>query len=120
MTSEATIQEQLIQYLDLVLPDEALRHHSPNEGMHKPHYRAKQARMGMTSGWPDIEIYAPASFFRKGKRPATIFIELKSPTGRLTDKQRLVLEKLDQLGCYTEVCKSFESAVDFLKGILRL
>lgn len=120
MTSEAAIQEQLINYLDLVLPDGSLRHHSPNEGMHKPHYRAKQARLGMTSGWPDVEIYCPASFFRKGKPPASIFIEMKSATGRVSDKQQLVLEKLDALGCYTQVCKSMEEAVDFLRGILKL
>ena len=117
---ESEIQEQVIKVLDGTLPNGSLRHHSPNEGLHKPHYRAKQARLGMVSGWPDIEIFVPAESFRLGKLPAPIFIELKSATGRLSDKQRLVLAMLEQLGCYTMVCRSVAEVLEFLKRHVKL
>ena len=118
MIKESDIQTQLVTLLDLVLPSDSIRHHSPNEGMHRPQYRAKQARMGMTSGWPDLEIMVPDVFFRCGVEPATIFIELKTPTGRVSDKQRLVMAKLEALGCHVAVCRSVQESVKFLAELL--
>ena len=117
---EFEIQEQVIKVLDGTLPNGSLRHHSPNEGIRKPQYRAKLARMGMVSGFPDLQIFVPAESFRLGKSPAPIFIELKSATGRLSDKQRLVLAMLDQLGCYTMVCRSVAEVLEFLKSHVKL
>jgi len=111
---------QVVKFLDIVLPEGALRHHSPNEGMHKAHYRAKQSRLGMLSGWPDLELIVPTKGFKKKVRPAPIFIELKSATGRLSDNQKVVLQKLDEAGAYTMVCRSVAEVADFLKGLLKI
>jgi hypothetical protein len=118
--SEAEIQEQVIQVLDLTLPLGSLKHHSPNEGMHKPHYRKKQSRLGMLAGWPDIEIFVQRHWFHDDVRWAPIFIELKSEKGRLSDKQKEVLQMLDEVGCYTMVCRSVLEVQDFLNGLIKL
>ena len=118
--SEAEIQEQVIKVLDLTLPLGSLKHHSPNEGMHKPHYRKKQAKFGMLSGWPDIEIFVQRHWFHDDVRWAPIFIELKSEKGRLSDNQKVVLQKLDEAGCHTMVCRSVLEVQDFLNGLIKL
>ena len=118
--TEADIQEQVITWLDIALPAGSLRHHSPNEGMHKAHYRKKQARLGMLSGWPDIELFVQRHWYLEGIRWAPIFIELKSATGRLSDNQKIVLQKLDEAGCYTMVCRSLLEVTDFLGGLIKL
>ena len=118
--SEAEIQEQVIKVLDLTLPLGSVRHHSPNEGMHKPHYRKKQAKFGMLSGFPDIEIFVQRHWFHDDVRWAPIFIELKSEKGRLSDNQKVVLQKLDEAGCHTMVCRSVLEVQDFLNGLIKL
>ena len=118
--SEAELQEQVILWLDVALPSGSMRHHSPNEGMHKAHYRKKQARFGMLSGWPDIEIFVQRHWFHEDIRWAPIFIELKSEKGRLSDNQKEVLQTLDEAGCYTMVCRSLLEVEDFLNGLIKL
>ena len=118
--SEAEIQEQVVKLLDITLPNGSLLHHSPNEGMHKPHYRQKQIRQGLQSGWPDLEIFVQPTWFLEGVRWSTIFIEMKSEKGRVSDKQKEVLEMLDRIGCYTQVCRSLTEVLDFLRGLIKL
>ena len=38
MTTEAALQIGIVRWLQDVLPDAAIVHHSPNEGQRKPHY----------------------------------------------------------------------------------
>jgi hypothetical protein len=118
--TEAEIQEQVVKLLGIALPSGSLLHHSPNEGMHKPHYRAKQARMGMLSGWPDIEIFVQPTWFRPGIRWSPIFIEMKSAKGRISDKQKDVLATLDRVGCHTMVCRSVHEVIEFLNSLIEL
>ena len=87
---------------------------------YKPHYRAKQACMGMLSGWPDIEIFVQPTWFLEGVRWSPIFIEMKSQKGRVSDKQKEVLEMLDRIGYYTMVCRSLSEVLDFLRGLIKL
>ena len=118
--SEAQIQEQVVKLLNITLPNGSLLHHSPNEGMHKPHYRSKQIRAGLLAGWPDLEVFVQPTWFLEGVRWSPIFIEMKSEKGRFSDKQKEVLEMLDRVGCYTQVCRSVAEVMDFLRGLIKL
>ena len=106
--------------MDLALPLGSLRHHSPNESLARPQYRKKQGRMGLRKGWPDIEVFVQRHWFYDNIRWAPIFIELKSEKGRISDNQKEVLQMLDEIGCYTMVCRSLLEVEDFLKGLIKL
>jgi len=117
---EAEIQMQVIKWLDLVLPLGSLRHHSPNESLARPQYRKKQGRMGLRKGWPDLELFVQRTWFHQGVAWSPIFIELKSEKGRVSPEQKEVLQMLDEIGCYTMVCRSLLEVEDFLKGLIKL
>ena len=114
---ESLLQMQVVRYLKAQLPPDSVIHHSPNEGNRKPQYGRKLKLMGVKAGYPDIEVAVPLTYFPKNKRPAMLFIELKSDKGRLRKNQQEVLEKLSLCGHYCCVAYSLQDVVDFIKGI---
>ena len=114
-------QIKLAQYLDM---KNYCWCHVPNEGKHKVQYRAKQARMGVKSGVPDIFIFdSPERAIREMvgceiKRFKGIAIELKRKKGgRVSKEQKEWLNKLEDRGWLTRVCKGADEAIDLLEEL---
>tara|TARA_R100000808_G_scaffold24138_1_gene54854 strand:- start:1921 stop:2295 length:375 start_codon:yes stop_codon:yes gene_type:complete len=118
---EIEVHKAIVSWLGYALPADSLVHHSPNEGRHNVAWRAKQKRMGMQAGWPDLEIFvAPKHFKRPLFNFAPIFLEVKSDKGKLSKKQRAVLEKLRTLGAHAAVVRSIDDARAFLNEIIEV
>lgn len=111
-TSETDLQKSVVKYLDLVLPENKVLHHSPNEGKHKVQYLHKQKLMGVLAGFPDLMILI------KGVTP--MFIELKQKGNYPTEQQRDVGMKLIELGYEYGVCRSLSEVSAFLQAIPNL
>ena len=117
--TEQEIHTSIVAWLQLALPAQSVVHHSPNEGRHHVAYRQKQKKMGMQTGWPDLELFVPDQFFVSGEsRP--IFLEVKSKKGRLRDTQIRILEQLRDLACHVCVVRSIDETEDFLSEIIKL
>ena len=117
--TEQEIHTSIVAWLQLALPAQSVVHHSPNEGRHHVAYRQKQKKMGMQTGWPDLELFVPDQSFVSGEsRP--IFLEVKSKKGRLRDTQIEILEQLRDLACHVCVVRSIDETEDFLSEIIKL
>jgi hypothetical protein len=68
--------------------------------------------MGLHSGAPDLALYVSAS----GKNG--LFIEMKSPTGRVTPAQRLTHDALKQQNYEVAVCRTFDQFKQVIEGYL--
>lgn len=69
---------------------------------------AQQKRMGAVKGWPDIEIIGRD----KRENPATWHIEVKAPrTGRVSDEQHEVHDRLRDLGRPVGIARSVDDAL---------
>ena len=107
-------QEQLalVQWLEL----HKIRYtHVPNEGKHKVQYRAKQKRLGVKPGVPDILIFdrPPLSPENVG-----VAIELKRQKGgRVTPEQIAWLEDLKARGWAVAVCRGAMEAIRYLQEL---
>ena len=102
-------QIKLAQYLDM---KNYCWCHVPNEGKHKIQYYAKQKRLGVKKGVPDNFIFDVIDGY-KG-----IAIELKRKKGgRVSKEQKEWLDKLDNRGWLTRVCKGADEAIDWLEDL---
>lgn len=76
--------------------------HSPNEGKRSEKQGASLKEMGMTSGWPDLEIMGPGG---------PLFVEFKTPTGRQSGNQKMVEERLTSMGYKYFVIRSLDEFI---------
>lgn len=107
-------QEQLalVQWLEL---HEIKYTHVPNEGKHKVQYRAKQKRMGVKPGVPDILIFDRPPLYPEN---VGVAIELKRQKGgRVTPEQTTWLEDLKTRGWAVAVCRGAMEAIRFLQEL---
>jgi len=74
---------------------------------------ARMKAAGYTRGWPDIFIPIPH------KSWGGLFIEFKSPKGKISDHQKKMLTDLYELGYKTAVCRSIEDAMTVVRLYLR-
>ena len=117
---EEQIHRAVVDYLAVALPLGSVVHHSPNEGRHKVQYRVKQTRRGVRAGWPDIEIFVNRTWWHREVAWSPLFLEVKTPTGRLSNSQRQVRQELIESGCRVGVVHSINEARDFLKNYVEL
>ena len=117
---EAEIQMGICQWLAFALPANALVHHSPNEGRHSVQYRVKQKRLGMTPGWPDLEIFVPAAAWFNPPAWAPIFFEVKTAKGVISKNQSSVIKSLAAVGCHASVVRSIDEAEAVLADLVKL
>jgi len=107
-------QEQLalVQWLEL----HKIRYtHVPNEGKHKVQYRAKQKRLGVKPGVPDILIFDRPPLYPEN---VGVAIELKRQKGgRVTPEQTAWLEHLKARGWVVAVCRGAMEAIRFLQEL---
>ena len=109
--TEDQIHKSVVSYLKHVLPKASIFHHSPNESNGNVAHYSKRKAMGVRSGWPDLEVFIGGS---------AMFIELKTPKGRLSDNQKEVGETLRSLGFGVYVCRSIDDVKNALdsEGLL--
>ena len=81
-------------------------HHSPNGGKRDIREAARLKNQGVMSGFPDLFLFVSRNQFHG------LFIEMKSPQGRVSSNQKEVMQRLEEQGYKCVVCNSFESAVN--------
>ena len=82
--------------------------HPPNEGIHKPQYRAKQKAMGVKSGVSDCIIMVP----RKGFHGLVIELKVldgKKKIGKLSDSQKTWVFDCAAMGYATYIVSDLET-----------
>ena len=84
----------------------AVSFHVANERKTSPMRGAKLKKMGVLAGVPDIHILHPNG------QHCGLFIELKTPKGRLTQSQKNVIERLESSGYQCAVCRSVDDVID--------
>lgn len=67
---------------------------------------------GLLPGVPDILIAEPRSKYHG------LFLEMKTPRGKLSENQEWFIAQADQRNYYTAVCYGFEDARDLVKEYL--
>lgn len=80
-----------------------LWHHSPNEGKRKPLEGAYLKKMGMQTGWPDLDIY-------DGNK--AIHIEFKTCKGVQRDRQVAMQKRIEEQGHSYYLCRSYEQFIE--------
>ena len=109
---EEAEQLALVQWLEL---HKIKYTHVPNEGKHKVQYRAKQKRLGVKPGIPDLLIFdrPPACPDNVGAA-----IELKRRKGgTVSSEQTAWLTILQERGWAVAVCKGATEAIEFLESL---
>ena len=94
-------------------PELGLLHHIPNGGKRDAREAARFKRMGVKAGVPDICFPLPRVGYHG------LYIEMKSPKGKVSENQKRWLEQLSGLGCAVRVCYSFDEARDVVLKYLR-
>lgn len=120
MASERALQEYIVQWLEVTLPDFSVVHHSPNEGRRHVNFRNTLKRGGTRWGWPDLEVFVPAAGFWSPEVRGAIFLEVKAPKGRPTDAQTETQQALRLCGCHVAEVRSIKDVESFLAPLLRL
>jgi len=100
LTMEDRLQRSVITYIKVKYP-KATYIHSPNEGKRTTFERYKAKVLGTRSGVPDLQILL------NGK---TLFLELKTESGKLSPNQKAYLEELKNNGFVAEVGWGFDDA----------
>ena len=118
--TEAELHKSIVAWLDIALPPGSVYHHSPNEGRHKVQYRVEQRRLGVKSGWPDLEIFCPPKCWIAPFDWAPVFLEIKTAKGRLSPAQNQMLYALTDVGCHTAVVRSVDDVTTSLSQLMEL
>ena len=72
-------------------------------------------KMGMISGVPDICILYQSQSKKSGYiEPKTLFIELKTRTGKLSDNQKIIIPKIELTGHSVEIARSLDDVIEIL------
>lgn len=87
--------------------------HSPNEGKRTPQEGNKLKRMGMSKGFPDLEIPLPCN----GKHG--LYIEFKTASGKVSPEQQAWLDRLNKSGYVAQVARSYAEAEKILERYLK-
>lgn len=108
--SEEQIHRSILQYFRRTLPHGWLVMHVPNGGFRIKSEAKRLKGLGVMAGWPDIQILGAKGSLLE---PWCGFVEVKTATGRVSDEQSDVHDKLRDCGFAVGVCRSIEDARDF-------
>lgn len=87
--------------------------HSPNEGKRTPQEGNKLKRMGMSKGFPDLEICVPKNGFHG------LYLEFKSGKGKLSPEQKEWGERLGEAGYKVAVVRSCNEAIEVFEAYMK-
>ena len=107
-TTETPHQISLMRWWDVVhsrygLPKNAL-YHPPNEGVRTIASGAKEKKLGLRKGFPDLQLLTPSGVY------GMLFIELKSEHGKPTQEQTEYLDYLRSRGYAACLCYGWDAA----------
>ena len=102
---EERLQNAVVQYFAIALPENCEFWHTPNGGKRSPSEGARFKRMGVKAGIPDMFL------LHDGQLCA---IEIKTKGGRVEASQKAMHIRLEELGCSVAVCRSIEDVEAFL------
>lgn len=118
--NEDELNKHVVQWFEEALPDNAVWHHSPNEGLRHVAFKRRLKSMGMALGWPDLEVFVPKEGWIHPLEKAGIFIELKANKGRLTENQKAIQRCLRMAGEHVETCWTLQEVKLWLGSMLKL
>ena len=121
---EYTIHCQIADYLNLVIKRPSRWHtvevSNQASGAAAMFKQMALKRKGVVTGWPDIEIF----WYPKGLKYTEqlphlymIFLEVKSPTGKLTERQEALHKELREDGHHVFVVRSVNDVESILKEL---
>ena len=110
---EFGIQKAFFQWLSYYPAIRRVTFAIPNGGKRTPAEGAHQRALGLTAGIPDIFMAIPSDGFNG------MFIELKRPSGILTENQAQTIEWLGSEGYKCVICYSVTEAIDQVKDYLK-
>jgi VRR-NUC domain-containing protein len=88
--------------------------HTPNGGKRTKTEAYHFKQMGVKPGVPDLFLAVPNQHYHG------CFIEMKSPKGKATEAQLLIMEYLHGVGYVVEVCTNWEEAKNQLIWYLEI
>lgn len=109
---ESQEQIQLIQWCRQ-FPWGQFLFHIANESVGGYGWMIRNRQMGIRKGVPDLFLPVPMQGYHG------LFIEMKSPKGRLSHEQGQWLKALNTFGYRVAVCKSFDEAKNELEEYMR-
>jgi len=111
---ESEMQQAVIEWAAHSKHSEILQylHHSPNGGARSNAEGARFKREGVRAGFPDLQL----NIARHGYNG--LFIEMKTPKGKVDKRQKDWHEFLKRNGNRVHVCRSVESAIEVLEWYL--
>lgn len=77
--------------------------------------RVRMKSMGLTAGFPDLQLMVPGSFINEEDISHGLFIELKTPKGIVSLCQKDYHEKLRRQHYTVVICRSFEEACNRIR-----
>jgi hypothetical protein len=114
---EARIQKSVVDWWALACHgyklDARLLSHCPNGGKRSRIEAAIFKGMGVRAGWPDLQLAVPRA------EKHGLFLELKSPEGRMTPQQKELLPLIEAQGYAVCVAWSFEEAIGAIINYLK-
>lgn len=117
MQQETRIQKQVVDWWAYACKgyglDARMLAHCPNGGKRGKIEAAILKGMGVRAGWPDLQLTVP----RAGK--PGLFVELKSPNGRVSEAQKELLSLLEAQGYTVVIAWSFDEAVSAIIAYLK-
>ena len=98
---ESEIQQSVVQWFRMKYPNYIIAA-VPNGGFRNAREAAIMQREGVLAGFADLIIISKQNI---------LFLELKTPIGVLSKKQKEFQQKVNNLGFQYVVCRSFEQVV---------
>jgi rhodanese-related sulfurtransferase len=112
MNQESNLQIACVNWFRLAHPNKLI-YAIPNGGQRSAITAMFLKREGVVSGSPDLHIPIPSNGF------ASLYIEMKTPKGKLSDNQIEMGIKLVEFGNKVVVCRSIEQFIDEVEKYFR-
>lgn len=107
-TIESNLQQACVTWFRLQYPQHRMRLFAiPNGGQRSLKAGSKAKAEGMLAGVWDLFLAVPYGSYDRGTPPSGLFIEMKTPKGKLTETQSLFKTELETDYDF-KVCRSFE------------
>ncbi len=112
--TETSIQSSFIEWLNLQYPKIGqITFSIPNGAPRSITYAHKLLREGMKAGVPDIMVAYPSEPYHG------LFVEFKSPTGTLSEKQKTMIDLFSKQGYKVYVCNDLDKGISEFKKYIK-
>ncbi len=124
--TEAQIQQSIIEWCEWKAkqyPVLGLIYHIPNGGLRSKSEAALFKRLGVRAGMPDLCLPVRGSVYfalkyNTGIRPISLYLEIKTPSGKLSKIQSDKISQLISFHNWVCVVKSLDDAIEILEFYL--